>query len=126
MDDVPPAYELLAFRNAAYAPEQRDRLARACVPGQRIVLFGVNGYSGNLQYPVDRTLTLAQAADKFQTLSSDASLLVARIDGSGQCQPLVARNASTPRATASIFKLWVLAALAQATPPHAVPAMAPT
>ena len=26
-----PHYELLAFRNAAYAPEQRDRLARALV-----------------------------------------------------------------------------------------------
>lgn len=81
---------------------------------RRIVLLGVSGYSGSVQYPADQSLTLEQAADRFQTLSSAPSLLVARIDAGGQCQALLARNAATPRATASIFKIWVLAAVAQA------------
>ncbi|MBN8480655.1 MAG: serine hydrolase [Xanthomonadales bacterium] len=81
---------------------------------QRIVLFGVSNYGGTVQYPEDRTLTLAQAADKFTTLSPAASLLVGRIGANGQCSTLAARNATTPRSTASIFKTWVMAGVARA------------
>lgn len=80
---------------------------------RKIVLFGVSSYGGSVQFPADQNLTLPQAADKFATLSSAPALLVGRIDASHQCQVIEARDASTPRATASIFKTWVLAGLAQ-------------
>ena len=48
------------------------------------------------------------------TLSTAPGLLVARIDDAGQCQTSLDRNASTLRATGSVFKIWVLAGLAQA------------
>lgn len=82
--------------------------------GSRIVQFGVSGYGGTVQYPVDQTLTLGQAADKFATLSPSASLLVGRIDTAGQCTTLQDRNATIARATASIFKIWVLGGLGEA------------
>lgn len=81
---------------------------------QRIVQFGVSTYGGSVMYPADRTLTMAQAADKFATLSTMPSLLVGRIGANGQCTTITARNGTTPRATASIFKTWVLAALGRA------------
>ncbi len=81
---------------------------------QRIVLFGVGNYGGSVQYPEDRTLTLAQAADKFTTLSTAPALLVGRIAANGQCTALAARNATTPRSTASIFKTWVVAGVGRA------------
>ena len=81
---------------------------------QRIVQFGVSGYGGSVMYPADRTLTMVQAADKFATLSTMPSLLVGRIGANGQCTAIVERNGATPRATASIFKTWVLAGLGRA------------
>lgn len=65
------------------------------------------------QYAADQTLTLAQAADRFVTLAPGASVLVARITDN-QCAPIEQRGGSTPRATGSIFKHWVLGALGQA------------
>ncbi|GAB4199934.1 MAG: hypothetical protein Tsb002_35800 [Wenzhouxiangellaceae bacterium] len=82
--------------------------------GQRIIAFGVNFYGGTLQFPADQNLTLDQAADKFTTLAADTGLLVARIDDNGVCQPIIERNASTLRATGSIFKTWVLGGAAEA------------
>lgn len=81
---------------------------------QRIVQFGVSAFGGSVMYPVDRTLTMVQAADKFATLSTAPALLVGRIGANGQCTAIVERNGTTPRATASIFKTWVLAAVARA------------
>lgn len=75
---------------------------------QRITLLGVSTYLGSVQYPADQALTLTQAADKFTTLSSANSLLVGRIGGDGQCTALAERNAAVPRATASVFKIYVL------------------
>lgn len=80
----------------------------------RIVLFGVSSYGGSVQYPVDRTLTLAQAADKFATLSPSPGLFVGRIGSGGQCSEIAGRSADLPRATASIFKLWVLGGVGRA------------
>ncbi len=80
----------------------------------KIVLFGVSGFGGSVQYPIDQGLSLVQAADKFATLSTAAALLVGRIEANGQCSVVEARNATTPRATASIFKTWVLAGLGEA------------
>lgn len=82
---------------------------------QRINLLGVSGFNGNnVIAAADQTLTLAQAADKFTTISSAPGLLIARIAGNGQCQPIEARNADTLRATASVFKTWVLGGVASA------------
>jgi hypothetical protein len=82
--------------------------------GGLIVQFGVSTYGGSVQYPEDQSLSLTQAADKFVTLSPSPSLLVGRINGSDQCTALQDRNANTPRATASVFKIWVLGGLAEA------------
>ncbi|MBB5206836.1 serine hydrolase [Chiayiivirga flava] len=82
--------------------------------GGPIVLLGVSNYGGSTQYPEDSTLTLTQAVDKFMTLSAAPGLLIARIDDAGQCQPIVERDPATPRATGSIFKLWVMAGVARA------------
>ncbi len=75
---------------------------------RRITTLGASNYGGTVQYPADQTLNMAQAADKFATLSSAPSLLVGRIGGNGQCTALADRNAGVPRATASIFKIYVL------------------
>ncbi len=81
--------------------------------GQGITQLGVSAWSGSVQYPSDQTLTMTQAADKFATLSTANSLLVGRIGGNGQCTTLVERNANLPRATASIFKIYVLGGIAR-------------
>lgn len=57
-------------------------------------------------------LTLARAADQFATISSHPSLLIARIQPDGNCDPIQARNPDTLRATASIFKIWIVGAAA--------------
>jgi hypothetical protein len=80
---------------------------------QRITQFGVSTYGGSVQYPEDMTLSMSEAADKFATLSSAPALLVGRINSAGQCTTMQDRNANTPRATASIFKTWVLGGLGQ-------------
>lgn len=82
--------------------------------GGLIVQFGVSTYGGSVQYPEDQALSLAQAADKFATLSPSPSLLVGRINAAGQCTALQDRSANTPRATASVFKIWVLGGLGEA------------
>ncbi|MEO8011015.1 MAG: serine hydrolase [Dokdonella sp.] len=57
---------------------------------------------------------MAQAADRFVTLSSNAGSLVGRIGANGQCSAIAARNSAAPRATASIFKIWMLGGVARA------------
>ncbi len=82
---------------------------------QRITQFSVSNYFGSVQYPEDQNLTLAQAADKFVTLSTEPALLVGRINrNTGQCSALAERNGNTTRATASIFKTWVLGGVGRA------------
>ncbi|MEO7324605.1 MAG: serine hydrolase [Dokdonella sp.] len=78
-----------------------------------ILIFSVSNYFGSVQYAEDQTLTLTQAVTKFGTLSSAPAMLVGRIGASGQCTAIEDLNASQPHATASIFKLWVLAGLAR-------------
>ncbi|HET8899729.1 MAG TPA: serine hydrolase [Rhodanobacteraceae bacterium] len=71
-------------------------------------LFSAANWGGSVMYPEDQTLTLTQAADKALTLASDVGVLVARINPTGPCVPIIERNSATLRATASIFKNWVL------------------
>ncbi len=81
---------------------------------QGIVQFGVSNFNGSVQYPDDSTLDLGQAASKFHTLSSDPALLVGRIGANGLCSAIVDDAAASARATASIFKLWVLGGVGRA------------
>jgi hypothetical protein len=81
---------------------------------KRINFFSVSNYFGSVQFPVDMNLSMNQAFDKFQTLSTQSSVLLAQIDGNGVCQPLFERNSTQLRATASIFKIFVLTAAANA------------
>jgi len=61
-----------------------------------------------------QNLNLAQAADEFLTMSGQPALLVGRIDSSDQCVVVEGRNEAAARATASIFKIWVLGGVAEA------------
>ena len=81
---------------------------------KRINYFSVSNYFGSVQFPADMNLTMNQSLDKFQTFSSESSILVAKIDTNGVCQPLFERDSNELRATASIFKIWILAAAAEA------------
>ncbi len=78
--------------------------------------FGVSAFplNGSSTRTEDQALSYEQAADKLETLAEDVGVLVAQIDENNQCQPIFARNDETPLGTASIFKIWVTAALAQA------------
>ena len=75
------------------------------------VTFPLNGSSTGA---ADQALDYAGAANKLETLAEDVGVLVAEIDDNHQCVPVFDRNAATPLATASIFKVWVMGALAQA------------
>lgn len=81
---------------------------------QRINLFSVSDYFGTVQFIEDQNLTMEQALDKFQTLTTQSSILVAQIDNNGVCQIISERNSTQLRATASIFKIWILASAAEA------------
>ncbi|MEZ5496758.1 MAG: serine hydrolase [Gammaproteobacteria bacterium] len=81
---------------------------------QRINYLYINGFSGSVVNPVDQGLTMTQALDKFETLSSQPSFLVAEIDNTGACIPLYERNSNQLRALASVYKIWLLTAAAEA------------
>lgn len=85
----------------------------ALYTGSELVTYiFVSGFGGTVQFPADQNLSLEAAADQFVGLNASNSLLVARVSSSGQCQPVISRSADTPRGLGSIFKMWVLAALA--------------
>ncbi|MEM1411840.1 MAG: serine hydrolase [Pseudomonadota bacterium] len=69
---------------------------------------------GSVVVPPDSNLNLQQAVDRFQSLSSQSSIVVARINGANQCETVIGRNASVPRATASVFKIYILGGVADA------------
>lgn len=97
---------------------------------KQINTFGVGTFYGNVQYLVDQSLSMSAAADKFETLSTEPSLLVGRIGANNQCTATTDRNANVVRATGSVFKLWVMAGIAEAvkagdvTPEQLVPLVA--
>jgi len=78
-----------------------------------ITFFRVDTTGDTVQFARDQNLTMAQAADDFIATGAENSLVVARISN-GQCEPILGRNAATPRALASVFKIWVLGGVAQA------------
>lgn len=85
---------------------------RWTAPG-RIVQLGVSSFGGSVMFPVDQTLTMDQAADKALTLSTAGAMVVARARPDGICTTLTGRNETSPRATASIFKTWIVGGVAQ-------------
>lgn len=81
---------------------------------QQITFFQVSPTGETVQFFDDQSLTMEQAADDFMATASENGLLVARVSSGGQCEPILARSATTPRALASVFKVWVLGGVAQA------------
>ena len=79
----------------------------------RINQLGVTGFGGTVMFPVDQSLTLDQAADKVLTLSTDGAMVVARAHPDGNCTTVTGRNQTTPRATGSVFKNWIVGGVAQ-------------
>ncbi len=81
-----------------------------------IDLLGVSGFGtgqATVVRPEHQNLDLAQAADEFLTMSSQPALLIGRIDAGDQCVVIEGRNETEARATASIFKIWVLGGVAE-------------
>lgn len=56
---------------------------------------------------------MAKLSKKFSSAAKNTAMLVARIDND-RCVPITSRFAKKPQPTASIFKIWLLGALAQA------------
>ncbi len=82
--------------------------------GQQLInLFGVQPFGGTVQFPSDQTRSLSEAANHFQSLAADNSLFVGRINSNNQCEGVIERLPDTPRGLGSIFKMWVLAAVAE-------------
>ena len=83
----------------------------------RINFFQVQNFPQNPSSTgaVDQSLSALEVNTKIKTLASDTSLLVARIDESNQCVRLMGHDEDVPRATGSLFKAWVLGAMAQGT-----------
>ena len=91
----------------------RTNLTNGKIASLSATPFGSNG-EGSVIYGFDAALNLDAAADKFMTLSPEAGVLLARIDESNQCQPLVARQEDVPRSIGSVFKMFILGGLAEA------------
>lgn len=82
--------------------------------GSELITFlQVSNFGGSVQFPDDAVLDLDQAADKFMTLGSSNGLYIGYIDGQQQCQPLLQRNSSAALALGSVFKTWILGAVAE-------------
>lgn len=79
----------------------------------RIAQFGVSSFGGSVLYPADQNLSLTQAIDTFATLSTAPGLFVGRIAANGQCTSIAVLDPATPRATGSVFKMYVLGGAAQ-------------
>jgi hypothetical protein len=73
-----------------------------------------SGGTASVVFAKDQSLDLQEAADRFVSYYDQPGLLVARIDEAGQCQTVVGRNEDVLRSTASVFKIWILAGLANA------------
>lgn len=94
--------------------------------------FGASPFplDGSSTGTADRALDYTGAADKLETLAEQVGVLVAEIDADNQCVPIFTRNDMTPLGTASVFKIWVLGAVAQAiedgilTPTQSIPLVA--
>ncbi|MEP7096096.1 MAG: serine hydrolase [Dokdonella sp.] len=110
---TPVALTVLIDTPNTGAPYGFLTLAAHYTGGKKIVSLGVSSYT-SVQYSDDHARDLSQSLTQFNTLSTSPALLVARIGSNNQCTPVVQTNATSLRATGSIFKLWVMGAAAQA------------
>ena len=78
-----------------------------------VSFFQVSPFGGSVQFPEDQARALVEAVDHYQTLAASNSIFVGRIDSAGHCQDVIERDADAARALGSIFKMWVLAGLAE-------------
>ncbi|NBB91661.1 MAG: hypothetical protein GVY32_00650, partial [Gammaproteobacteria bacterium] len=78
-----------------------------------VTFFQVSPFGGTVQFPADQDRSLSEAVDHYQGLAADNSIFVGRIEPQGQCTSVIEREADAPRALGSIFKIWVLAAVAE-------------
>lgn len=83
---------------------------------EQIVQLGVRPFNlnGSSTQATDQSLDLDGAASRLESLAEVTGVLVARVDAQGACNPLLERASETPFATASIFKIWVMDAVAEA------------
>lgn len=100
-------------------PAGRDAFTRIAVnlSSGKITNLELFDYGFGLESIVaaeDRNLNLSQAADRFASFSAEPAVLVARINNNNQCQTIVGRNQNELRGIASVFKIWVLAGVAEA------------
>lgn len=79
-----------------------------------ITQFAASNAPATNQRAQDQNLTPEQVADTFETLADGVSLMVAEVDSDNQCTPLLERNMNTRRTIGSTFKVYSLAALADA------------
>ncbi len=105
---------LIDAPTAPGAPSGFLRLEARYTGAMRINFLFVSNFNNTVQFPADQNLTLTQAADKFITLSAAPGLFVGRIRPGGTCESIIERSPDTLRATASIFKTWVLGGVARA------------
>lgn len=69
--------------------------------------------NGTQTLPVDAALNYEDVSEKFSSMAQNTSLLVAKIE-SNVCRARLDHNSRVPQPTGSIFKVWVLGALANA------------
>ena len=83
----------------------------------KINTFSIQNFgfgAGTVVTSADRALNLSQSLDRFINLYADNSIVVARINEANQCEMVMGRNEMTPRAIASIFKVFILGGVAEA------------
>jgi beta-lactamase class A len=105
----------LLWQNPARDPD--SLLALASFGGQQLTVTIVADRAGLISYLVlnpyqPPPATWAQADRDLAALAPDASLLAARVSPGGACTPVHQVAAAAPRPLASMFKLFVLGALA--------------
>ena len=98
-------------RRAAYF-----QLAASLTDGKitNLRVFDYGGGNGSLVSAGDRSLNFEQVGTRLTELADQSSMVVARIDSNNQCQAVAGLNENTPRSTASVFKIWILAGVADA------------
>ena len=105
----------LLWQNPARDPD--SLLALASFGGQQLTVEIVADRAGLISYLVlnpyqPPPATWAQADRDLAALAPDVSLLAARVSPGGECTPVHQVAAAAPRPLASMFKLFVLGALA--------------
>jgi len=109
---TPVATTVIIDGDAGPATSGFLQLSAGFTGAELISFLQVSNFGGSVQFPADAVLDLEQAADKFMTLGSANGVYVGFVDNQQQCQPLLQRNSNTALALGSVFKTWILGAVA--------------